>query len=89
MENVEYADYINLGFNRDDYSDDVVFDSTGYHPFELNYNLPEDYRLYINSDELDKIYLCKFKGDEFIFRELITKEVAKALIIISKNADII
>jgi hypothetical protein len=39
MRNIKYQDLIDLGFKRDDYTDNVVFKETGYHPYFLSKKL--------------------------------------------------
>lgn len=59
-----YQEYINLGFVRKNYKDNVVYNETGHHPFDLRKDLTSKVYIYVNSEELDKPRLV-VKMDDF------------------------
>lgn len=49
-----YQEYINLGFVREDYEDNVVYNETGHHPFVLRKDLTSKVYVFVDYEELDK-----------------------------------
>ena len=60
---MNYKDYIDLGFKRDDLRDAVLFDETGYYGFYLKYELSDNVSIEINNDYLNKPKLYIQKKD--------------------------
>jgi len=62
-----YQDYIELGFNRIDTSDVVLFRQTGYYGYYLEYRLAKNITIEMYQDELNtpKLYI-KYGNDEFL-----------------------
>ena len=64
---MEYQEYINLGFEREDYHDEVEFRSTGYHGYNLSKRVNKKMSIEVHGSELDKpkLYIKKRNGDTY------------------------
>jgi len=64
---MDYQHYINLGFEREDFNDNVQFKQTGYHGFVLSKDLNERISVQVCYPELSKpkMYLKKRDGETF------------------------
>lgn len=59
--NMNYSDYIKLGFTREDITDNVEFNEHGYHGFILSKKIIDDMSIEVTAFELDnpKLYIKK------------------------------
>ncbi len=64
---MDYKKYIDLGFERTDLSDPVLFDQTGYGGFALQKKVNEKQIVCVDSSELDKpkLYIKKRNSDTY------------------------
>jgi len=64
---MDYKKYIDLGFERTDLSDSVLFDQTGYGGFALQKKVNENQIVCVDSGELDKpkLYIKKRNSETY------------------------
>lgn len=64
---MDYKDYIDLGFKREDFNDNVEFNRTGYGGFCLTKNLNKHIFVQVNSSELDtpKLFIEKSETETY------------------------
>ena len=62
---MDYKEYIDLGFNRVDYNDEVVFRKEGHHPFVLTKEITDKMSIEVCFPNLDtpKLYI-KMRNDD-------------------------
>jgi hypothetical protein len=60
---MKYKEYIDLGFDRTDVNDAVVFDVTGYSGFYLTRHINDRMYVYVTGEELDCPTLIINKGN--------------------------
>ena len=64
---MDYKKYIDLGFERTDLTDMVLFDQTGYGGFALQKKVNESQTVCVDSGELDKpkLYIKKRNSETY------------------------
>ena len=78
---MEYQDYIELGFQRIDINDGVVFRETGYYGFILVKKITNKIGIELYWNELDKPTMYIKKQDDVIVHRIeITPEIVKDLL---------
>lgn len=75
-----YQEYINLGFIREDYEDNVVYNETGHHPFNLRKDLTSKVYIFVDSEELGKPRLVvKLDEDGSVDSQIIDPKIIQYL----------
>jgi hypothetical protein len=78
---MDYKDYIDLGFERFDMSDEVEFRQTGYYGFCLSKKLNKKISVGVCSGELDRpmLYIKKSNSEDYHHIVTITGEMVRDL----------